>query len=76
MVEQTSVYSVTQSFGEEFLIPPELCRVIHSTMSNTKIEPLEKIRLDTRLWDFSDELIPNVNNALRRVGLLSTEGQK
>ncbi|XP_035530248.1 uncharacterized protein LOC118337373 [Morone saxatilis] len=73
MVEQTSVHLVLEKFGEEFKIPPELCHIIHAPLSTPTIQPLEKIQLDTRLWDFNDKLIPNVNNVLRRAGLLRSE---
>ncbi|XP_040916793.1 glycosyltransferase family 92 protein F13G3.3-like isoform X1 [Toxotes jaculatrix] len=70
MVEQTSVHLVLKMFGEQFKIPPELCHIVHAPLSTPTVQPLEKIHVDTRLWDFKDELIPNVNNVLRRAGLL------
>lgn len=70
MVEQTSVHSVLKKFGEEFKIPPELCHIIHSPLSRPTVQPPEKIQVDIRLWDFKDELIPEVNNVLKRAGLL------
>ncbi|KAG7225892.1 hypothetical protein INR49_014320 [Caranx melampygus] len=70
MVMQTSVHLVLKKFGEQFKIPPELCHIIHSPLSTPTVQPPEKIQVDTRLWDFKDELIPKVNNVLRRAGLL------
>ncbi|XP_070834680.1 beta-1,4-galactosyltransferase galt-1-like [Chaetodon trifascialis] len=70
MVEQTSVHLVLEKFGEQFKIPPELCHIIHSPLSTPMVQPLERIQVDTRLWDFRHKLIPNVNNVLRRAGLL------
>uniref|UniRef100_UPI0037E73847 beta-1,4-galactosyltransferase galt-1-like n=1 Tax=Semicossyphus pulcher TaxID=241346 RepID=UPI0037E73847 len=71
MVEQTSVHSVLGKFGEQIKITPELCHVIHSPLGNHSVPPLEKIHVDTRLWDFNDKLIPNVNTMLRKAGLLA-----
>ncbi|XP_071354851.1 beta-1,4-galactosyltransferase galt-1-like [Trachinotus anak] len=70
MVEQTSVHLVLKKFGEEFKIPPELCHIIHCPLSTPSVQPVEKIHVDTRLWDFKDQLIPNVNKVLKRAGLL------
>ncbi len=75
MVEQTSVHLVLETFGEQYKIPPELCHIIHCPLSTPSVQPLEKIQLDTRLWDFKDELILKVNNMLMRAGLLRSVGQ-
>ncbi|XP_070776832.1 beta-1,4-galactosyltransferase galt-1-like [Enoplosus armatus] len=74
MVEQTSVHLVLKKFGEQLKIPAELCHIIHSPLSTPSVQPLEKIHVDTRLWDFKYKLTPNVNNVLRRAGLLRSEG--
>lgn len=70
MVEQISVNSALETFGEQYKIPPELCHVIHTPMSNLTGQPLQTMLLDTRLWDFNEQLIENVNKALRRAGLV------
>ena len=70
MIEQTSVHSVLKTFGEQFKIPPELCHIVHSPMSTPSVQPVEKIHVDSKLWEFKDKMIPKANNMLRRAGLL------
>ncbi|XP_023282536.1 uncharacterized protein LOC111670161 [Seriola lalandi dorsalis] len=73
-VEQTSVHEVLKMFGEKFKVPPEVCRIIHCPLRTPVQRPVERLHVDTRLWDFKDKLLPNVTKALRRAGLLSSEG--
>ncbi|GLD47908.1 uncharacterized protein AKAME5_000198200 [Lates japonicus] len=74
-VEQTSVHEVLKMFGEKFKVPLEVCRIIHSPVRTPTQVPLEKLHIDTRLWDFKDRLLPRVTKVLRSIGLLSSEGQ-
>ncbi|XP_074548317.1 uncharacterized protein LOC141806608 [Halichoeres trimaculatus] len=69
MVAQTSVHEVLKKSGEQFKIPPELCHVIHSPPDAPKVEPPGFKHEDTRLWDFKKKLVPNVDKALKKVGL-------
>ncbi|XP_038551285.1 uncharacterized protein LOC119885199 [Micropterus salmoides] len=71
MVEQTSVHDVLKMFGDKFKVPPDVCRIIHSPISTPTQRPLEQLHVDTRLWDFKEELLPSVSKVLRRAGLLS-----
>ncbi|XP_060939212.1 uncharacterized protein LOC133015937 [Limanda limanda] len=71
-VEQTWVHKVLKQFNEEFMVPMEVCRLVHCRMVYGKSQ-LEQLRVDTRLWDFSDELLTSVMKMLRRAGLLSSE---
>ncbi|KAG8013250.1 Beta-1 [Nibea albiflora] len=75
MVVQTSVHYITETKAEQFLIPHELGHLIHCPVSTPYVKPLKDIQVDTRLWDFNDKLIPNVNQVLRRLGLLRLERQ-
>lgn len=75
MVVQTSVHYITETKAEQFLIPHELGHIIHCPVSTPYVKPLKDIQVDTRLWDFSDKLIPNVNQVLKRLGLLRLEWQ-
>ncbi|CAB1454508.1 unnamed protein product [Pleuronectes platessa] len=71
-VEQTSVHEVLKQFKETFKVPFEVCRIINCRMVYPKSE-LEKLHVDTRLWDFSDDLLTSVMKMLRRARLLSAE---
>ncbi|XP_070699052.1 uncharacterized protein [Pempheris klunzingeri] len=75
MVEQTSVHEVLKNFGQKFKVPPDVCRIIHVRVPLRKALTLEQLHEDKRLWDFQEKLIPNVDNKLKRAGLLSSEGQ-
>ncbi|XP_062253458.1 uncharacterized protein LOC133962039 [Platichthys flesus] len=71
-VEQTSVHEVLKQFKETFKVPFEVCRIINCRMTYPKSR-LEQLRVDTRLWDFSDDLLTSVMKMLRRARLLSAE---
>ncbi|TKS86849.1 Glycosyltransferase family 92 protein F13G3.3 [Collichthys lucidus] len=75
MVVQTSVHYITETKAEQFLIPHELGHIIHCSVSTPYVKPLKDVQVDTRLWDFGDKLIPNVNQVLKRSGLLGLEWQ-
>ncbi|XP_042244400.1 uncharacterized protein LOC121880879 isoform X1 [Thunnus maccoyii] len=69
-VEQTSVHEVIKMFGKKFKVPPDVCRIIHAPISTPSLPVLEKLHMDTRLWNFTEKLIPSTNMVLRRAGLL------
>ncbi|XP_068194234.1 uncharacterized protein [Antennarius striatus] len=75
MVKQTSIHEILQSFGEQYRVPLDVCRLIHVRHAQRSELKLEELTVDTRLWDFSDKMIPNVDKALKRAGLLSPEGR-
>lgn len=75
MVEQTSVHEVLKYSGQRYKVPPNVCRLIHTRVALQGRLSLEQLNVDKRLWDFHEKLIPNVDKALKRAGLLSTEGQ-
>ncbi|XP_031165628.1 uncharacterized protein LOC116057354 [Sander lucioperca] len=74
MVQQTSIHEVLKKFGEYFKVPPDVCRIIHAPISMPR--PPEQLHLDTRLWDFTDKLLPRVTTVLRRAELLGSQGQE
>ncbi|XP_077416996.1 beta-1,4-galactosyltransferase galt-1-like [Vanacampus margaritifer] len=69
LVEQTSVHSVTKKFGKTYFVPEDVCRVIHFNDP----ESLTELRVDQRLWDFQEKLIPNVDRVLKEAGLIKLE---
>ncbi|CAB1457557.1 unnamed protein product [Pleuronectes platessa] len=75
LVEQTSVHEVTQQMGNSFQVPQEICRNIHVRVTLQPALTVEQLTVDKRLWDFHDKLVPNVDKALKRAGLLNSEGQ-
>ncbi|KAF7646183.1 hypothetical protein LDENG_00191990, partial [Lucifuga dentata] len=72
-VEQTSVHEVLRKFKDQFKIPPDVCRIVHVREALQGHLTKEQLHVDTRLWDFHEKLIPNVDKMLRRVQLLSSE---
>lgn len=75
LVEQTSVHEVLRNSGQKYKVPPEVCRIIHVRVALQGSLTVEQLHEDKRLWDFHEKLIPNVDKALKRVGLLNSEGQ-
>lgn len=68
MVEQTSIHEVLKNFGERIKVAPEVCQTIHV---RTGLRPKQaEFTIDKRLWDFSEKMIPNVDERLKRAGLL------
>lgn len=72
MVEQTSVHEVLKIYGKQVKVPPNVCHIIHTRVALRVELTEEELNEDKRLWDFSGKLIPNVDKALRRAGLLDT----
>ncbi|XP_032357064.1 uncharacterized protein si:dkey-56i24.1 isoform X1 [Etheostoma spectabile] len=73
-VESTSVHEVLKYSGQRFKVPMDVCRIIHVRVALQGSLTVKELHEDKRLWDFQEKLIPNVDKALRRVGLLSSEG--
>nr|XP_046269097.1 uncharacterized protein LOC124072016 [Scatophagus argus] len=76
MVEQTSVHEVLKNFGDRYKVPPDICRIIHVRVALQGALTVEQLNVDKRLWDFSEKLIPKVDKALEKAGLLSSKGQR
>ncbi|XP_060946733.1 uncharacterized protein LOC133023676 [Limanda limanda] len=73
LVEQTSVHEVIKQMGKNFKVPQEICRIIH-ICKIPRVLTLEQLTVDNRLWDFHRKLVPNVDKALKRAGLLNSKG--
>uniref|UniRef100_A0A672Z2G1 Glycosyltransferase family 92 protein n=1 Tax=Sphaeramia orbicularis TaxID=375764 RepID=A0A672Z2G1_9TELE len=72
MVVQTSVHDVLSFSGQRYNVPPDFCHIIHVRFSKRGL-PLEQLHEDKRLWDFHEQLIPNVDRVLKNVGMLRLE---
>ncbi|CAL8284285.1 unnamed protein product [Lota lota] len=72
-LEQTSVHGVLKSLREEYKVPPDVCRIVHVRVPLQGHLTLDQLHVDKRLWDFSEKLIPRVDQALKRVGMLKSE---
>ena len=81
MVEQTSVHRVVKSFGETVEVPEDTARIVHvrscrlssipgSFAHNPECLNKEIMHMDADLWRFHEKLVPNVDKALRRAGML------
>ncbi|KAM6968572.1 uncharacterized protein LKV04_017422 [Tautogolabrus adspersus] len=73
LIEQVSVHEVLKAFGNTYKVHPDVCRIIHVRAALRGKLKLEELNEDKRLWDFHQELIPNVDEALKRAGLLISE---
>ncbi|KAF6726290.1 UPF0392 protein F13G3.3 [Oryzias melastigma] len=74
-IEQTSVHEVLKKFGELYKVPPDVCRMIHLRSGLQGFLNVEELNEDKRLWDFQEKLIPNVDKALKRAGMIPAEEQ-
>uniref|UniRef100_A0A8C3A5F5 Glycosyltransferase family 92 protein n=1 Tax=Cyclopterus lumpus TaxID=8103 RepID=A0A8C3A5F5_CYCLU len=76
LVVWTSVHEVIEKMGQRFKVPMDFCRIVHVRVSLRGSLTLDQLNVDKRLWDFQEKLIPRVDEALGRAGLLlSTEGR-
>lgn len=71
-VIQTSVHTTLKHTGEVYRVPPDVCRIVHVRTPLQGSLTKEQLFVDTRVWDFEQELIPNVDRALHLSGLLET----
>ncbi|KAM9842077.1 uncharacterized protein ACBR49_013551 [Aulostomus maculatus] len=71
LVEQTSVHEVLKNLGKQYKVPPEICRIIHVRVALRGSLSQDQHQMDTRLWDFHEKLVPNVDKVLRRAKLLN-----
>lgn len=69
MVQQTSVHEVLKTVANQVKVSPDICRIIHIRTSLRKSTDAD-LQIDKRLWDFQEQLIPNVDAVLKKVGLL------
>ncbi|XP_051510003.1 uncharacterized protein LOC127415323 [Myxocyprinus asiaticus] len=69
-VEQTSVHVPLKSVGGNYRVPFHVCRIIHVRTPLQGRLTKEELTVDTRVWDFEQELIQNVDQTLKHSGLL------
>lgn len=69
-VVQTSVHSVLKTLGETFWVPPDVCRLIHVRVPLQGSLTKDQLLVDKKLWEYEKELVQNVDNTLRKSGLL------
>ncbi|XP_030621063.1 uncharacterized protein LOC115804693 [Chanos chanos] len=75
-VVQTSVHTTLKHYGAVFKVPFDVCRIVHVRIPLQGGLTKDKLFVDTRLWDFERELVPNVDKALQGSGLLKHSSQK
>lgn len=73
---QSSVHSSLEHFGEVHRVPPDVCRIVHVRTPLQANLNKEQLFADTRVWDFEQELIPNVNRVLKLSGLLKIKNDE
>ncbi|NP_001116761.1 glycosyltransferase family 92 protein isoform X1 [Danio rerio] len=69
-VEQTSVHSSLKNFGGSYHVPFNVCRIVHVRVPLQGHLTKEELFVDKRVWDFENNLIPNVDRTLKLSGLL------
>ncbi|KAM9476060.1 uncharacterized protein Hap1MRO34_011750 [Clarias gariepinus] len=67
---QTSVHSSLKHTGDVYRVPLDVCRIVHVRTPLQGSLTKEQLFVDTRVWEFQQELIPNINKALQLSGLL------
>ncbi|KAL4660780.1 glycosyltransferase family 92 protein F13G3.3-like [Arapaima gigas] len=67
-VIQTSVHSVLKNFGDVFNVPFDVCRIVHVRIPLQGSLKKEELIIDTKLWEYKKELVPNVNHVLQKSG--------
>ncbi|KAJ8413771.1 hypothetical protein AAFF_G00063690 [Aldrovandia affinis] len=70
-VVQTSVHSVLKKYGETFLVPPDVCRIVHVRVPLQGSLTKEQLFVDKKLWEYENTLLPNVDNVLKKSGILN-----
>ncbi|KAG2470122.1 uncharacterized protein LOC120536100 [Polypterus senegalus] len=70
-VEQTSVHSVLKSFGNQYRVPFDVCRIVHVRVPLQGHLSKEELIVDTKLWEYHKELVPRVNQVIRESGILN-----
>ncbi|KAF7695149.1 hypothetical protein C0J45_14921, partial [Silurus meridionalis] len=69
-VMQTSVHSTLKHTGQVYHVPHDVCRIVHVRTPLQGNLNKTQLFVDTRVWDFQQELIRNVDSALQLSGLL------
>ncbi|KAF7695147.1 hypothetical protein HF521_006870, partial [Silurus meridionalis] len=69
-VMQTSVHSTLKHTGQVYHVPHDVCRLVHVRTPLQGNLNKTQLFVDTRVWDFQQELIHNVDSALQLAGLL------
>ncbi|KAM6954454.1 uncharacterized protein FYW47_013417 [Aplochiton taeniatus] len=71
-VEQTSVHSVLKASGQELRVDPDVCRIVHVRTPLQAELTKDMLHVDKKLWEFEKQLVPKVDKALRKSGLLKS----
>ncbi|KAK7135640.1 hypothetical protein R3I94_014334 [Phoxinus phoxinus] len=69
-VQQSSVHSTLKEIGGCYHVPFNVCRIVHVRVPLQRHLTKGQLFVDKRVWDFEQELIPNVDHTLKVSGLL------
>ncbi|KAG1928057.1 glycosyltransferase family 92 protein [Pimephales promelas] len=72
MVQQTSVHSTLKEIGGRYHVPFNVCRIVHVRVPFQRNLTKDQLFVDKRVWDFEQELIPNIDQTLMLSGLLKS----
>ncbi|XP_051950033.1 beta-1,4-galactosyltransferase galt-1-like [Xyrauchen texanus] len=64
-VEQTSVHVPLKSIGGNYHVPFHVCRIVHVRVPLQGHLTKKELTVDTRVWDFEQELVPNIDQTLK-----------
>ncbi|XP_056093465.1 glycosyltransferase family 92 protein [Rhinichthys klamathensis goyatoka] len=70
-VQQTSVHSTLKETGGCYHVPFNVCRIVHVRVPLQGHLTKDQLFVDKRVWDFEQELIPNIDQTLKLSGLLN-----
>jgi len=74
-VQQTSVHSILKETGGCYRVPFDVCRIVHVRVPLQGHLTKDQLFVDKRVWDFEQELIPNIDQTLKLSGLLNVSRQ-
>ncbi|XP_048840845.1 beta-1,4-galactosyltransferase galt-1-like [Brienomyrus brachyistius] len=68
-VVQTSVHSVLKNYGDTLRVPPGVSRIVHVRVPLQGTLTKEQLIVDTKLWEYQKDLVPNIDSVLNKSGI-------
>uniref|UniRef100_A0AAY4BA34 Glycosyltransferase family 92 protein n=1 Tax=Denticeps clupeoides TaxID=299321 RepID=A0AAY4BA34_9TELE len=70
MIIQSSIHSVLKYHGRTFWVPSDLALVIHTRQPLQPDLTSGQLIMDTKLWEYENQLLPNIDDILKRSGII------
>ncbi|XP_048840824.1 beta-1,4-galactosyltransferase galt-1-like [Brienomyrus brachyistius] len=68
-VVQTSVHSVLKNYGDTLRVPAGVSRIVHVRVPLQGTLTKEQLIVDTKLWEYQEDLVPNIDSVLNKSGI-------